>query len=408
MSARIVFDSVRKTFRRRNRSDSLRDALPRALGRLIGRNVQATPPFVALDDVSFEVGEGEVLGIVGGNGAGKSTSLRLAAGVYRPDGGSVQVDGRISALIELSAGFHPDLSGRENIHLVGALHGLRRREVAAKIGAISEFADIGEFLDAPVRTYSTGMAVRLGFSVAVHVPAEVLLVDEVLAVGDAEFRTKCLRLMARRRDEGVTVIFVSHNLAIMEQFCDRVIFLHHGRVLADGPPRTVIAQYLSTVAAERRAQIREGSRAVPSRRGTHEFKLDDVVLDGGPGTSEGEVAYRGALRVRARWAAQKPITGVRLRLHVHSAEAVLCGTALAVDLPEMFEGEGSLEVVVPSMDFLPGAYDVTIEAHDATGLVVLDQHDRLHALTVSGERPAGAQGIVEIASSWRVAPDAAT
>ena len=240
---RVEFRKVRKSFRTRNRSDALRDATHRLLLRLLGRRREPPKRFVALDDVSFTVAPGEVLGIIGPNGAGKTPTLRLAADVYPQDSGEVILDGRVSAFIELSAGFHPDLSGRENIFLGGALLGLRKRDVKAVFDEIAEFADIGEFLDSPVRTYSTGMAVRLGFAVAAHVPAEVLLVDEVLAVGDQEFRAKCMDRMEARKREGVSIIFVSHNLRAVESFCDRVVLLDHGRIGAEGSPAEAIEAY---------------------------------------------------------------------------------------------------------------------------------------------------------------------
>ncbi|MEN8151241.1 MAG: ABC transporter ATP-binding protein [Planctomycetota bacterium] len=246
---RIVFSNVTKSFRMRNRSDALRDATHRLLLRCLGQKREAPPRFVALDDVSFQVAPGEVLGIIGHNGAGKSTSLRLAADVYPPDSGGITIRGRVSAFIELSAGFHPDLSGRENIFLGGALLGLSKREIRGVFDEIAEFADIGEFLESPVRTYSSGMAVRLGFAVAAHVPAEILLVDEVLAVGDQEFRAKCMDRMLEVKDGGASVIFVSHNLRAVEAFCDRVILLDGGKVRVEGTPAEALAGYEAAKAA---------------------------------------------------------------------------------------------------------------------------------------------------------------
>ena len=246
---RIDFREVTKSFRTRNRSDALRDAIHRIFLRCLGRREPPRPRFVALDKVSFQVAPGEVLGIIGHNGAGKSTSLRLAADVYPADSGEIVVRGRVSAFIELSAGFHPDLSGRENIFLGGALLGLRKREIREVFDEIAEFADIGEFLDSPVRTYSSGMAVRLGFAVAAHVPAEILLVDEVLAVGDQEFRAKCMERMLKIKEGGASVIFVSHNLRAVENFCDRVLLLDHGRILVEGTPAEALAGYEAAKAA---------------------------------------------------------------------------------------------------------------------------------------------------------------
>jgi ABC-type polysaccharide/polyol phosphate transport system ATPase subunit len=248
---RIEFRDVRKTFRMRNRSDALRDAVHRGVARLFGRRGEPVKRHVALDGVSFRVAPGEALGVVGPNGAGKSTALKLAAGVLRPDQGDVRIEGRVAALIELSAGFHPDLSGRENIFLGGALLGLRRKEILAVLPRIAQFAELGEYFDSPVRTYSSGMAVRLGFAVAAHVPAEVLLVDEVLAVGDITFRARCMERMVERRREGVSILFVSHHLEAVESFCDRAVFVDHGRIHAEGPPPEVVAAYRESQRASR-------------------------------------------------------------------------------------------------------------------------------------------------------------
>ncbi len=400
MTPRVVFDDVRKTFRLRNRSDSLRDAIPRLLARGVGRGEPAAGRYVALDGMSFTVEDGEVVGIVGANGAGKSTSLRLAARVYEPDSGTIHVRGRLSALIELSAGFHPDLSGRENIHLVGALHGMRRREIDARMGEIVEFADIGEFLDAPVRTYSTGMAVRLGFAVAANVPAEVLLIDEVLAVGDAEFRAKCLRRMARRKDDGVSIVFVSHDLSMMEQFCDRLLFVHHGRVLAEGRPPEVVAAYRRTVADEQRATLGNGARTSRLRSGTHDLAISDVSLNGGTGV----VDHGGVLHVRASWSAKRALRGVRLIVRIHTINGVPCAAVPADAVPDMLAGRGEFDIEIRGMPLLPGSYDLSLEARDASGLVVLDHHDRLHPLTVGGVGPAGAEGLVALAAHWSFVP----
>lgn len=404
MDPRIEFAGVRKTFRMRNRSDALRDAVPRLLGRLVGRAPPPPARFVALDGVSFRVEPGEVLGIVGANGAGKSTALRLAAGIYRPDGGVVSVRGRVSALIELSAGFHPDLSGRENVYLVGALLGLKRREVDAVLDPVVAFADIGEFLDSPVRTYSTGMAVRLGFSVAAHVPAEILLVDEVLAVGDMDFQSKCLRRMTERRRDGATILFVSHNLRIMEQFCDRVLFLHHGRAILDGPPRASLDAYRRFLAEEKHlGHVRES--ATPQfRRGTGEVLLDGVRV-AGEGAADGTAAHGGALRVEARWTVRTSVSGAVLGVQIHDMQGVLCEeTRRPADLAA--GTAGVLSVLYPRLTLLPGHYEVSVFVMDPTGAAFLDLHQRLYPLVVSGPRPEGEDGMVALDPRWTVGPAA--
>jgi ABC-type polysaccharide/polyol phosphate transport system ATPase subunit len=200
-------------------------------------------PFWALRNVSFAVRRGETLGIVGANGAGKSTILKLLCGITTPTAGEIRLYGRVAALIEIGSGFHPELTGRENVFLSGTLLGMRRREIAAKLDAIVAFAGIDSFLDTPVKWYSSGMYVRLGFAVAAHLDAEILLVDEVLAVGDEAFQARCLARVEELRRRGATIILISHDLAAVEQVCERVLLIERGRVALEGQPREVIRGY---------------------------------------------------------------------------------------------------------------------------------------------------------------------
>jgi ABC-2 type transport system ATP-binding protein len=202
--------------------------------------------FCALDDVSFSVAHGETLGIIGRNGSGKSTALKLIAGVTAPSSGEVYVRGRVSPLIELGAGFHPDLTGRENVHLNGSILGMSDREINEQFDAIVEFAELQEFIDTPVKRYSSGMYVRLGFAVAVHSNPEVLLIDEVLSVGDAFFQEKCLAKMHEFQATGTTIVLVSHSPALVTSFCERVVWLDHGHLLAEGAPAEVVERYLES------------------------------------------------------------------------------------------------------------------------------------------------------------------
>jgi ABC-type polysaccharide/polyol phosphate transport system ATPase subunit len=403
--ARVEFRNVRKAFRRRNRSAALRDAIPRVLGIFVGRRPPPQEPFVALDDVSFAVAPGEVLGIVGPNGAGKSTSLRLAAGIMRADSGTVRVDGRVAALIELSAGFHPDLSGRENVYLAGALVGLRRSEVRAVFDRIVEFSGIGEFLDSPARTYSSGMAMRLGFAVAAHVPAEVMLVDEVLAVGDIEFQSRCIRRMSERRKEGVSILFVSHHMPTVQEFCDRVLFVSHGRIQAEGPPREVIAAYRASVARQAEgagASARSGGGSGPGAGG---FVLGKVDLAGDDGLEPNTVRHRGRLRISADWTASRPVPRPVLGVVIHAAEGQVCAelkSTAAVGVPEILEGRGTLEVDCEDVALLPGEYEVTVYARDQAGWAMLDQHQRLYSFRVLGEATGAEGGVVALRPTWRI------
>jgi lipopolysaccharide transport system ATP-binding protein len=250
----IEVHEVSKKFRRGELFDSLRDLLPA----LVRRTVMGGHPeelaqreFWALRDVSFSLSRGEAFGIIGGNGAGKSTILKLLTGIMRPTHGSVRVTGRLSALIEVSAGFHYDLTGRENIYLNGAILGMSRDEIRRRFDAIVEFSGLEEFIDTPVKRYSSGMYARLGFSVAAHVDPDVLLVDEVLSVGDYLFQRKCIERMHSVIASGATVIFVSHNLREVAALCGRSLLLEHGTVQSIGPTEDVIQLYLSRCQQDR-------------------------------------------------------------------------------------------------------------------------------------------------------------
>lgn len=201
--------------------------------------------FWALKDVSFSVKKGETVGIIGKNGSGKSTTLKLMAGVIVPTSGTVTVNGRIAPLIELGAGFHPELSGRENIYINGVVLGLSRKEIEAKFDEIVDFAELASFIDTPVKHYSSGMYVRLGFSIAVNVEPEILLVDEVLSVGDEQFKKKCMAKMDDFIKKGATVVFVSHSMQTVKSFCKRVIYFDHGQIFDEGDPETTVDTYLS-------------------------------------------------------------------------------------------------------------------------------------------------------------------
>lgn len=240
MAAAIEVHEVTKRFRiARQPSRSLKDSFIRVLRRQL-----VYDDFLALDRVSLTVSAGETVGVIGPNGSGKSTLFKLVSRVMRPTLGRIAVRGRVSPLIELSAGFHPELTGLENVLLNGGIYGLRKVEVMGKLDAITEFAGIGEFLYSPVRTYSSGMMARLAFALAINVDADVLLVDEVLAVGDAAFHARCLDAIRQLKAAGVTIVLVSHDMRAVASISDRVVFLERGRVVIDAGPREVITRYL--------------------------------------------------------------------------------------------------------------------------------------------------------------------
>ena len=252
MTAAIQFDNVSKRFTlRHERRRSFQEA---ALAFLRGRG-NSREELWALKDVSFAVERGKTLGIIGPNGSGKSTALKLITRILEPTSGQVDVQGRVSALIELGAGFHPDLTGRENVYLNGSLLGFSRREMEARFERIVEFSELEKFIDVPIKHYSSGMHMRLGFAVAIHVDPDVLLIDEILAVGDQAFQRRCLDKIGELKSQGVTILFVSHDLEAVQDLCDQAIWLEDGRIQAEGLAREVVDYYLMRVHEKERVAL---------------------------------------------------------------------------------------------------------------------------------------------------------
>jgi ABC-type polysaccharide/polyol phosphate transport system ATPase subunit len=250
----LEMDHVSKKFRKGELYDSLRDLVPALAGRFLKGRLRtdlAEREFWAVRDVSFQVARGEAFGVIGANGAGKSTILKLLSGIMTPTRGRLAIHGRLSALIEVSAGFHPDLTGRENIYLNGTILGMSRKEIARRFDEIVAFSGLEEFIDTPVKRYSSGMFARLGFSVAAHVDPDILIVDEVLSVGDFVFQQKCLEKMTSVIKGGTTVIFVSHNLQAVAELCGRALLMDRGEAVAIGPPDEAIRTYLARVETRR-------------------------------------------------------------------------------------------------------------------------------------------------------------
>ena len=297
MEPAVVFDSVWKKFQRGERHDSLRDLVPALIKRgFQRRRVEelAAEEFWAVEDVSFETHAGEALAIIGPNGAGKSTILKLLTKILRPTRGRAAVRGRVGALIEVAAGFHPDLTGRENVYLQGAIMHMKRAEIARKFDDIVEFAGLGPFIDTPVKRYSSGMNARLGFSVAAHLDPEVLLIDEVLAVGDMGFQQRCIERMHLFKRQGVAIVFVSHNLQAVANLCERAVFLQRS-VRAQGPSPEVIEQY-----------VRADSLESSTGHGAVEIVRAELLDDRGQPASVVEPGD--ALTLRVRYATSAPAT----------------------------------------------------------------------------------------------------
>src|SRR5579863_1003384 len=265
----LRMEHVYKKFRKGEVYNSLRDLIPALTGKMFRQQELSEDDkreFWALQDISFEVQRGEALGIIGRNGAGKSTALKILSKIMKPTKGRMVVNGRLSALIEVSAGFHQDLTGRENIFLNGTILGMTKREIESKLDQIVAFSGIEEFIDTPVKRYSSGMYARLGFSVAAHVDPDVLIVDEVLSVGDSAFQQKCIERMREVLRGGAAVLFVSHNLRVVAEFCSKCLLLERGRTIMIGPSQDVISRYLQKHSGSRVPSVATGPVRISSVR----------------------------------------------------------------------------------------------------------------------------------------------
>src|SRR5712672_2954364 len=270
----------------------------------------------ALRNVSFQVNEGEALGIVGHNGAGKTTILKILSGITTPTAGEITIRGRLVALVEVSSGFHPELTGIENVYLHGAMLGMRRSEIRRKLDSIIDFSGVGRYIEVPVKRYSSGMFVRLGFSIAAHLDPDILLLDEVLAVGDAAFQAKCLDRISELRKSGRTLVFISHALAAVYRLCDRALLLSHGSILADGPPREVIDQYQQVMFAWQESDPEnEGENVKPVQCTNVEFSspdFSDMIRTGYP------------MVARLGYRALKPVVDAVFRVSIYWPSGYLC------------------------------------------------------------------------------------
>jgi len=405
MTAAIELAHVSKVYRRYSGKQfaTLKSAL---LQRSILRDLRPSETFPALTDVSLTVPKGSTYGVIGRNGSGKSTALKLVAGITKPTSGTVRVEGRVSALIELGAGFHPEISGRENVFINGIMLGLSKREIQNRFDEIVDFAELREFIDAPVKTYSSGMYMRLGFAVAIHVDPDVLLVDEVLAVGDEGFTHKCLDKFAEFRRRNKTILLVTHSLNLVERFCDEALWLDGGRAMAHGDPRRVVDAYLTKVEESEEQLLASttakavGEAAPPSARpadptanmfeategrwGSREVEIAEVTfLDGDDRPSF--VFHTGepmAIRVRVR--AAHPVDDFVFGVGLFNADGVCCygtNTYLEEMTPQRLDGDADATFAIDSLDLVEGTYKVDVAIHKRDGFPY-DYHRLLYTFRV--------------------------
>ena len=398
----VELRGVGKRFQRHaDRRSTLKERIVR------GRSKQ-TQDFWAVRNISLVIPRGSVYGVIGHNGSGKSTLLKLMTGIYRPTEGSIATEGRVAALIELGAGFHPDMTGRENIKLNGSILGLSRNEIENSIDTIIDFSGLREFIDDPVKNYSSGMYVRLGFSVAVHMRPDILLVDEVLAVGDEEFQRKCFDHLYTLRREGRTIVVVSHGLGQLEGLCDEVAWLDHGAVQSVGGATDTISAYLTQVNAE---ETMAGA-AVATERGDDSARAGNGIVrctsarlidESGSALQHSETGQTFGLEVQLT--CHERILGPNLRFAVqHESGALvtmMSNHRLGYDFGYI-EGDKTVTALLTGNPLLPGRYRVHIDIFDHTGSVLIDNWDDAVEFTVRSGRGEIGQGFVELPYTYSI------
>lgn len=395
----VDVDRVSKKFCRRLKRSlwyGVRDLGAELVGRSSGRRQLRREEFWAVQEVSFRLHRGETLGLIGHNGAGKTTLLRMLSGLIRPDSGSVSIHGQLQALIALGSGFNPLLTGRENVYVNASILGVPQAEIDRRFEEIVDFAGMADAIDMPVQSYSSGMVVRLGFSIAAHLEPDILLVDEVLSVGDLAFRTKCQLRIQEMRDHGVAVIVVSHNLHTISHLCRRAIALSQGHILFDGDTDRAIDVYRESLIA-RNVDVSDELRA-----GTGEIKVRSVEVLSPAAGSASELALGDSVTLRIHYVAEQPVFDPVFNLVV----CVLNGqqvTGIRTDVDGFqagrVEGEGAVDVVIPNLNLLPNVYSVDAVIFHADGFTFYDRVNNAAHLKVRGG--LAINGTTFLPHTWR-------
>ncbi|NEP49149.1 MAG: ABC transporter ATP-binding protein [Moorea sp. SIO3C2] len=354
------------------------------------RHIMAAERFWALQNITFTVSPGQMLGILGHNGAGKSTLLRLIGGVGKPDKGKVTVNGSIGALLDLGAGFHPDLTGRENAFVSGVVAGLTREEMGRRFDEIVTFAELEPFIDNPVRTYSTGMQMRLAFAVAVHTDPDVMLVDEFLSVGDLRFQAKCLERIAQLKQSGCAIVLISHSSEQIEQLCDRALWLQQGKIMAYGEPKVVVGQYVNQMRSQTQQATPNGSSQVTrsgvqlrmnqNRFGSLEVEITDVLL-----LPSLEINSGDSLAIDIEYFSPQPIDGLIFSVLISTEDSQICletnTTTMGISVPGI-KGKGKIQLHLSRLDLNSGKYFVDVGVYEPNRAYTYDYHLRVYNFLV--------------------------
>lgn len=362
----------------------------------------------ALRDVSFDVMPGQCLGIIGRNGSGKSTILKLITRILRPTSGRIVVRGRVSALLELGAGFHQDLTGRENIYLNGAVLGLDRETIQSRFNDIVAFSELGDFINMPVKHYSSGMYMRLGFSVAIHVNPDILIVDEILAVGDRAFQAKCIDSIYDLKEQGTTIVMVSHNLNMMLNLCSHLVWVEHGVVRAVGEANNVAGQYVAFSHGQQARQYRlETEQASFKRWGSGDIEIVAVRFLDECGREQKAFRTGDSMTVEMAYQAHAPITNPEFGMAIYRQDGVYVSRpnshAAGFDMG-VVQGQGVVRYHIDHLPLLPAQYKMTAAVYNSRNQQAYDHHDKAYSFHVL---PGGTQelyGIVELPARWERQP----
>ncbi len=406
----ISFKNVSKRFTyAREQPQSIQETVASLIGR---RNRKPTKELWAVRNLSFDLYPGQSLGIIGRNGSGKSTVLKLIARIIRPTSGQVAVRGRVSALLELGAGFHPDLTGRENIALNASVLGLSQEDVDRNFDAIVEFSELGEFIDMPVKHYSSGMYMRLGFSVAIHVDPDILIVDEILAVGDQAFQTKCIDRIHEMHRSGVSIILISHNLSVVRRMCSNLIWLENGRMRVSGHTEEVANQYKyqSDTAIGHQLTADSVSRSY-NRWGTHEIEIIDVRFLDEEGAEKAYYQTGDAMTIEVDYVAHEPISRPEFGLaifrqdgqQVNGPNSQLAGLEIGT-----VEGPGTIRYHIKALPLLPALYQVTAAIHDAQLTHAYDYHELAFPFRIVSGGTKETDGMIALPADWSWQPESNT
>jgi len=412
----IEVDNVSRVYQKyssRHRFQTFKSALVK--GDFL-KSIKADERVTALDGISFNVAKGQTFGLIGENGSGKSTMLKVVAGIAKPSSGRVQTEGKVSALIELGAGFHPEITGRENVFINGIMLGLSKKEIAQKFEEIVRFAELEEFIDAPVKTYSSGMYMRLGFSVAINVNPEILLIDEVLAVGDASFIPKCLDRIEDFRRREKTILFVSHDLGTVEKICDRVVWLKNGRLQAVGEPKRIVDAYLQDIAEKQEKPFEKENKAkadvesyVEGRRenrwGKREIEIRNVKLRNLQGQEKHVFTPEEGLLIEMDVCSETRRKDFVFGIGIFNSAGISCyGTNTQIEdfEPQGIQGEGRVAFQVDRLNLINGTYYLDVAVHKADGYPY-DYHRNIYSFLVSSTLTD--VGIARLPHEWSFSPE---